>query len=126
MPDEMLALPLGTCRCDLSELVPEVSNGGWVHVPVTGYLLRLPDERILLVDTGMSRIHVDDPDATWRGTRNEGQFLADMSPEDSLLHRLAELDLAPQDVDYVVNTHLHFDHAGNNDLLGEATFFVQR
>ena len=26
----------------------------------------------------------------------------------------------------MVNTHLHFDHAGNNDLLGAATFFVQR
>jgi glyoxylase-like metal-dependent hydrolase (beta-lactamase superfamily II) len=24
-----------------------------------------------------------------------------------------------------VNTHLHFDHAGNNDLLTKATFFVQ-
>ena len=26
----------------------------------------------------------------------------------------------------MVNTHLHFDHAGNNDLLTKATFFVQR
>jgi N-acyl homoserine lactone hydrolase len=26
----------------------------------------------------------------------------------------------------VINTHLHFDHAGNNDLFERATFFVQR
>ena len=49
-----------------------------------------------------------------------------MTPEDSLLVRLDQLGLAPQDVDFVINTHLHFDHAGNNDLLGRATFFVQR
>jgi N-acyl homoserine lactone hydrolase len=49
-----------------------------------------------------------------------------MRPEDNLLFRLAQLDIAPQDIDYVINTHLHFDHAGNNDLLGNATFFVQR
>jgi N-acyl homoserine lactone hydrolase len=126
LPLEMLALPLGACVCDLATLVPGVQDGTRIHAPVTGYLLRLPDERILLVDSGMSRIHIDDPDATWRGTPNEGELLAEMSPEDSLLHRLAELELAPQDVDYVVNTHLHFDHAGNNDLLSEATFFVQR
>lgn len=126
MPMEMLALPLGACVCDLAIMVPGVRDGDLIHAPVTSYLLRMPDERLLLVDTGMSRIHIDDPDATWRGTPNEGGLLADMSPEDGLIHRLAELDLAPQDIDYVVNTHLHFDHAGNNDLLGGATFFVQR
>ncbi len=53
-------------------------------------------------------------------------LLPSMRVEDSLLYRLAQLDIAPQDIDYVINTHLHFDHAGNNDLLGNATFFVQR
>jgi N-acyl homoserine lactone hydrolase len=49
-----------------------------------------------------------------------------MRREDSLLWRLAELDIAPADIDYVINTHLHFDHAGNNDLLKDSKFFVQR
>jgi glyoxylase-like metal-dependent hydrolase (beta-lactamase superfamily II) len=31
-----------------------------------------------------------------------------------LLPALAELGVAPEDVDVVVNTHLHFDHAGGN------------
>jgi glyoxylase-like metal-dependent hydrolase (beta-lactamase superfamily II) len=43
-----------------------------------------------------------------------------------LLWHLAELEIAPFDAKYVVKTHLHFDHAGKNDLLKDATFFVQR
>ena len=49
-----------------------------------------------------------------------------MRREDSLLWRLAELDIAPADINYVINTHLHFDHAGNNDMLKDSKFFVQR
>jgi N-acyl homoserine lactone hydrolase len=74
----------------------------------------------------MNRLHIDDPDLTWRGTPNASVLSVAMRPEDSLLHRLSQLELAPADIDYVINTHLHFDHAGNNDLLGAATFFVQR
>ncbi|HEV8063534.1 MAG TPA: N-acyl homoserine lactonase family protein, partial [Acidimicrobiales bacterium] len=80
----------------------------------------------VLVDTGMSRLHVGDPELTWRGTDLVDELVPVMRPEDSLLYRLAQLQVAPQDIDYVINTHLHFDHAGNNDLLGAARFFVQR
>ena len=74
----------------------------------------------------LSRLHISDPELPWRGTPAENALIPTMRPEDSLLFRLAQLDVAPQDIDDVVNTHLHFDHAGNNDLLGAATFFVQR
>ena len=105
--------------------MPGLHDGDVVQVPVAGYLIRLADDRLVLVDTGMSRLHIDDPDLTWRGTPNAA-LRAIMTPEDSLLVRLDQLGLAPQDIDIVINTHLHFDHAGNNDLLGRATFFVQR
>ena len=39
---------------------------------------------------------------------------------------LAAAGLTPDDVDFVINTHLHFDHAGNNWLFTAATIFVQR
>jgi glyoxylase-like metal-dependent hydrolase (beta-lactamase superfamily II) len=38
---------------------------------------------------------------------------------------LAGLGVAPQDVDHVVVTHLHYDHAGNFGLLPRARFHVQ-
>ncbi|WP_235512249.1 N-acyl homoserine lactonase family protein [Achromobacter sp. Root565] len=38
---------------------------------------------------------------------------------------LAALGVQPADVQHVVLTHLHYDHAGNLDLLPEAIFHVQ-
>ena len=123
---ELYVLPLGDCCCDYEVVAPGVRDGHRVHLPVNAFLVRLDDDRLVLVDTGMNRLHVDDPEMTWRGTEAAEALIPVMSPEDSLLLRLGQLEIAPQDVDFVINTHLHFDHAGNNDLPGRATFFVQR
>jgi glyoxylase-like metal-dependent hydrolase (beta-lactamase superfamily II) len=40
--------------------------------------------------------------------------------------QLARLGLKPDDVRYVANSHLHFDHCGGNEFFPRATFFVQR
>lgn len=58
---------------------------------------------LVLVDTGMGD--------KWgeRGTRT---YRIDRSR--TLLGSLAALGLGPDDIDVVVNTHLHFDHAGGN------------
>jgi glyoxylase-like metal-dependent hydrolase (beta-lactamase superfamily II) len=39
---------------------------------------------------------------------------------------LAEHDLQPSDIQLVINTHLHFDHCGQNAVFTHAPFFVQR
>ena len=39
---------------------------------------------------------------------------------------LAELDLSPADISLVINTHLHFDHCGQNAVFKHAPFYVQR
>ena len=39
---------------------------------------------------------------------------------------LAELDMTPGDIDLVVNTHLHFDHCGQNAVFPHAAIYVQR
>jgi N-acyl homoserine lactone hydrolase len=123
---ELYILPLGNCCCNYEVVAPGVADGKRIHIPVPAYLIRLDDGSLVLVDTGMNRIHIKDPDATWRGQPTADLLVPDMRREDSLLWRLAELDIAPADIDYVINTHLHFDHAGNNDLLKDAKFFVQR
>ncbi len=38
--------------------------------------------------------------------------------DDTLQSSLAGLGLTPDDVDIVINTHLHFDHAGGNTIYG--------
>jgi N-acyl homoserine lactone hydrolase len=49
-----------------------------------------------------------------------------MTAQDTLAHRLGELGLSVGDVTHVVNTHLHFDHCGQNCLFPDATFLVHR
>jgi N-acyl homoserine lactone hydrolase len=123
---EMYILPLGDCCCVYEVIAPGVADGKRIHIPVPGYLVRLDDGKNVLIDTGMHRSHIKDPDATFRGQPIADLLTPVMRPEDNLLRQLANLDIGPADIDYVINTHLHFDHAGNNDLLDKATFFVQR
>jgi N-acyl homoserine lactone hydrolase len=123
---EMFIIPLGTCNCPYETVAPGVNDGQLVKLPVPSYLVKLDDGKNLLIDTGMSRLHITDPDATWRGTELADILVPEMAPEDNLAVRLQELEVRPSDIDYVINTHLHFDHAGNNDLFERAKFFVQR
>src|SRR5207245_6561631 len=39
---------------------------------------------------------------------------------------LAEHDLSPADVTMVINSHLHFDHCGQNAVFKYAPFYIQR
>lgn len=123
---EMYIIPLGTCNCPYEVVAPGVQDGNLIKLPVPSYLIKLDDGRNLLIDTGMSRLHITDPRATWRGTEMIDVLVPEMTDEDDLQTRLSDLDVRPTDIDYVINTHLHFDHAGNNDLFEKATFFVQR
>ena len=44
----------------------------------------------------------------------------------SVADALAELDMSPADISLVINTHLHFDHCGQNAVFKHAPFYVQR
>src|SRR5437763_1936535 len=44
----------------------------------------------------------------------------------SVADALAEQDMSPADIGLVINTHLHFDHCGQNAVFGHAPFYVQR
>jgi N-acyl homoserine lactone hydrolase len=49
-----------------------------------------------------------------------------MTDADRLERRLAEIGFAVRDLTHVVNTHLHFDHAGQNHLFPSVPIVVQR
>ncbi|HVA21133.1 MAG TPA: N-acyl homoserine lactonase family protein [Candidatus Micrarchaeia archaeon] len=123
----LYVLPLGEACCDKGRvLTPGVGEGTRIHIPITAYLLRTDGGRIVVIDTGIHRSHVDDPDRTWGGTELGALLRPVMRPEDTVDFRLAQLGLRGTDVTDVVNTHLHFDHAGNNDAFPNATFHLQR
>jgi glyoxylase-like metal-dependent hydrolase (beta-lactamase superfamily II) len=83
------------------------------EIPVHGFVIKHPRAGAILVDTGVG----------WG--------------DDKLIHEwkvvnrhaadaLAEHDLSPADVKIVINSHLHFDHCGQNAVFQHAPFYVQR
>ena len=87
------------------------------RIPVTCYLVRTDDATILF-DTGVS------PRAVPGLMRNDR--LARFTDADLLVHRLDSIGLAPGDVDMVVLSHLHYDHAGGADLFDKSELIVQK
>lgn len=79
-----------------------------------------PDERnrvtlalnVALVESAGRRILVDAGMGDKWGDKERAIYKIDRSA--TLLGSLRELGLGPEDIDVVINTHLHFDHAGGN------------
>lgn len=68
----------------------------------------------IIVDTG---IHEPRGDINQPFTRDDSEHPA---------AHLATMGLKPEDIDIVINTHLHWDHCSNNGLFKNATFIVQK
>ncbi len=80
--------------------------------PVHGFVVLHPRSGAILIDTGVG---------------GPQQWLTDWRVVNrSVADALGEHDLSPADVKIVVNTHLHFDHCGQNAVFKHAPFYVQR
>ncbi|MEP7026561.1 MAG: MBL fold metallo-hydrolase, partial [Actinomycetota bacterium] len=95
-------------RLHLASLSGPGDDGIW---PVHGFVVTHPGGAVL-VDTGVG----GPPDllSDWR--------VVNVSAADAL----ATLDMTPADISLVINTHLHFDHCGQNAVFPHAPFYVQR
>jgi N-acyl homoserine lactone hydrolase len=81
-------------------------------MPVHGFVIKHPSAGAILVDTGVGW-----PDDIVKEWRIVNRHAADA---------LDEHGLSPADVRIVINTHLHFDHCGQNAVFKHAPFYVQR
>jgi N-acyl homoserine lactone hydrolase len=91
---------------------------GRTGAPVPVYLIETDDGQRVLVDTGYPR----DRAGAYRTDPAEPVHLDASETVDS---HLAAIGLTPQDIDFVVCSHLDPDHAGNHDLFDRAEFIVQ-
>ena len=82
-------------------------------IPVHGFVIKHPKAGAILVDTGVGWGN-DQLLREWKVVNRE---MADA---------MAEYDLSPADVKIVINSHLHFDHCGQNAVFKHAPFYIQR
>src|ERR1700737_1000488 len=86
--------------------------GALNDVPVHGFVIKHPREGAILVDTGVG----------WPTELVQEWKVVNRHAADAL----AEHDLSPADVRIVINSHLPFDHCGQNAVFPQAPFYVQR
>ncbi|MDP9264789.1 MAG: N-acyl homoserine lactonase family protein [Chloroflexota bacterium] len=108
-------------RSHFAPWLPASARDELVIQPVWSALLRTA-EGLILFDTGLHPVHIARPEATF-GARSGLRVV--MSQDDAILSRLRTLGVGPEDIAIVVNSHLHFDHAGNNRAFPKAAFIVQ-
>lgn len=88
-------------------------RGIFIEAPIAAYLIETSNGRVLY-DTGCDFSKIDCPQkrAYYYGNKNLPFDPPDMFEEQRLPYHLARLGLTPSEVDVVVLSHLHFDHAG--------------
>jgi glyoxylase-like metal-dependent hydrolase (beta-lactamase superfamily II) len=68
-------------------------------------------DKMVLVDTGIGEKFSKRHNEIYKTTKRR-----------NLLPALAACDVKPADIDYVINTHLHFDHCGGNTMREEGKY----
>ncbi|TVT30518.1 N-acyl homoserine lactonase family protein [Amycolatopsis rhizosphaerae] len=120
---KLTILPTGTMHADLVWLLIDPARMAsrdnrerlrdWVELPTHVVYIEHPSGKKLLWDAGVPR----DWDTRWAAPGFNEVFPVDTVTEDMWLDsRLKQLDLEPGDIDYLMLSHLHLDHAANAQL----------
>ncbi len=110
-----LGFAKGRMHRDFIEGAPVASNQGIVPIPMI-YSVAIAgsgqDRKVFLIDTGFAH-----------GQSMTGRNFEDFETPEVVL---AKIGLSPGDIDAIILTHLHFDHAGNLDAFPEVPIYLQR
>src|SRR5262245_49316200 len=118
---KMHLLPCGRLRMHKSIFLPAAEPSETIELPVSSALLRHRQANVLF-DTGCHPTVPDNPAARWGGLAK--LMVPIMQPGEHVLTGLAGLGLQPDDIDVVINSHLHPDHCGCNAFFRKATFLI--
>lgn len=99
------------------DMQPQDDSHKMVPAPISAFLIEHPEGRILF-DTGC------DPDGmkgNWPDAYRQIPYQESYLPQ-----QLDELGIKPDDIGYVVASHLHFDHAGCLHICNKARIYVNK
>ena len=109
-------LDLGSLVIDRSDVLWHIDVGTAVRFPVYGVYIDHPEGKFIF-DTGYDLDHVN---------KVLPFELPEQSAQQTLPEQLKLCGTTPDAIDYVVNSHLHFDHVGGNKYLKNATMLVSK
>lgn len=72
----------------------------------------------LLIETGKKNILVETGIGDHLPKKHASYYSLERDP--GLVGELDRIGFAPEDIDYVINTHLHFDHSGGNTRINDS------
>jgi glyoxylase-like metal-dependent hydrolase (beta-lactamase superfamily II) len=117
---KLFAMTCGWLSSDLGMMLAGLD--GKIRFPVPAYLIEHPKGRVLF-DTGMHP--QSQHDAMGRIGELAKFFHVEFRPGEDIKSRLEQLDVDADRIEYVINSHLHFDHTGGNELLPNARIYIQ-
>lgn len=124
-------LDLGKLRLDMNFMVANTTvatarnpnpRGNVVDIPVSAYYIEHPDGNILF-DTGCNP-NWGGPNGRWSADGLQELFPHIGGEECMLPARLDMMGVGPDDIDYVVLSHLHCDHAGCAEYFRKSKIIV--
>jgi len=101
--------------------LPGTAPAETIDLPVSCFLFRHSQGNVLF-DTGCHPQVAEDPEGRWG--RMARAVVPVMDRDDHVVSALRRVNLTPDDIDIVVNSHLHCDHCGCNEFFGMATIYV--
>lgn len=121
---QIYALQCGGDICDWAVFDPfDPRVGTKVQDPYFVYVVKHPDG-IVMLDCGTHPDIEVDPRSRFGDAADDFEVI--LTPEDRIDRRLATIGLRPSDIDMVIQSHLHFDHAGCLYLFPDTPVMVQR
>lgn len=120
MAVKIYAMTCGWLTSDLSMML--AGKEGKIHFPVPAYVIDHP-RGIVLFDTGL---HPQcQHDAPGRIGSLAELFTVQFREGEDIKSRLEALDIDANKIEFLINSHLHFDHTGGNELVPNAKIIIQ-
>lgn len=93
------------------------------EIPVPWYLIKHPKGNVV-IDGGNAAEVAYDPRGYWGAVVDAYEPI--MERGEDCVTELRQIGIAPEDIRYVLQSHLHLDHSGAIGRFPRATYFVQR
>lgn len=116
-------LQSGSLKCKVHNIKMNQGDGADYEIPVPFYLITHPKGHIV-IDGGNAVEVAKDPRGYWGSICDV--YWPVMNEDEGCIAQLRRLGIAPEDVRYVVQSHLHLDHTGATGRFPNATHLVQR